>query len=89
VTTPDVEIDEISRRFGTFMAFDSLTLVAKAGEVFGLRRAVGYVPEALSVDGSLTGYENLLIFAKLYDISRGGRQVRIRKQLTFVDLTAD
>jgi ABC-type multidrug transport system ATPase subunit len=89
VTTPDVEIDEISRRFGTFMAFDSLTLVAKAGEVFGLRRAVGYVPEALSVDGSLTGYENLLIFAKLYDIPRSEQQVRIREQVTFVDLTAD
>ncbi len=26
------------------------------------RRAIGYVPRAVSVDGSLTGYENLLIF---------------------------
>ncbi len=30
-----------------------------------VRRIIGYVPQALSVDGSLTGYENLLIFAKL------------------------
>jgi ABC-2 type transport system ATP-binding protein len=30
-----------------------------------VRRAIGYVPQAVSVDGSLTGYENLLIFAKL------------------------
>ena len=35
-----------------------------------VRRAIGYVPQAVSVDGSLTGYENLLIFAKLYDIPR-------------------
>jgi len=41
------------------------------------------------VDGSLTGYENLLIFAKLYDIPRSEQQARIREQLTFVDLTAD
>jgi ABC-type multidrug transport system fused ATPase/permease subunit len=34
----------------------------------GVRRAIGYVPQAVSVDGSLTGYENLLIFAKLYDL---------------------
>src|SRR5215216_5257855 len=32
-----------------------------------VRRAIGYVPQMVSVDGSLTGYENLLIFAKLYD----------------------
>jgi ABC-2 type transport system ATP-binding protein len=37
-----------------------------------VRRAIGYVPQMLSVDGSLTGYENLLIFAKLYDIPRAG-----------------
>ncbi len=35
-----------------------------------VRRATGYVPQAVSVDGSLTGYENLLIFAKLYDLPR-------------------
>jgi len=29
----------------------------------GVRRAIGYVPQAVSVDGSLTGYENLLFFA--------------------------
>jgi ABC-2 type transport system ATP-binding protein len=30
-----------------------------------VRRAIGYVPQSVSVDGSLTGYENLLIFANL------------------------
>src|SRR5579859_8235985 len=32
-----------------------------------IRRMIGYVPQMLSADGSLTGYEDLLIFAKLYD----------------------
>jgi ABC-2 type transport system ATP-binding protein len=54
-----------------------------------VRRAIGYVPQAVSVDGSLTGYENLLIFAKLYDIPRGEQEARIREQLKFVDLTDD
>ena len=38
------------------------TITTQAVDV---RRAIGYVPQSVSVDGSLTGYENLLIFAKL------------------------
>jgi ABC-2 type transport system ATP-binding protein len=52
-----------------------------------VRRVIGYVPQALSVDGSLTGYENLLIFAKLYDIPRKERQIRIRDALAFMGLS--
>jgi len=37
-------------------------------QAVNVRRMIGYVPQAVSVDGSLTGYENLLIFAKLYDL---------------------
>jgi ABC-2 type transport system ATP-binding protein len=54
-----------------------------------VRRAIGYVPQAVSVDGSLTGYENLLIFSKLYDLPRRERQERIQQALTFMGLTAD
>ena len=54
-----------------------------------VRRAIGYVPQAFSVDGSLTGYENLLIFAKLYDIPHKEQAARIRAQLEFVGLTVD
>jgi ABC-2 type transport system ATP-binding protein len=54
-----------------------------------VRRAIGYVPQAVSVDGSLTGYENLLIFAKLYDLPHGEQQSRIREALEFMGLTAD
>jgi ABC-2 type transport system ATP-binding protein len=52
-----------------------------------VRRVIGYVPQALSVDGSLTGYENLLIFAKLYDISREQREQRIHDALAFMGLS--
>ena len=54
-----------------------------------VRRAIGYVPQAVSVDGSLTGYENLLIFAKLYDLQRSDQRIRIREALEFMGLTAD
>jgi ABC-2 type transport system ATP-binding protein len=54
-----------------------------------VRRAIGYVPQAVSVDGSLTGYENLLIFSKLYDLPRRERQARIQQALAFMGLTAD
>ena len=51
-----------------------------------VRRVIGYVPQALSADGNLTGYENLLIFAKLYDLPRAIRATRTRQVLAFVGL---
>src|ERR1044072_7726676 len=54
-----------------------------------VRRRIGYVPQMLSVDGALTGYENLLIFAKLYDIPRAEREERIRDALALVGLGGD
>jgi ABC-2 type transport system ATP-binding protein len=59
-------------------------IVHRAKEV---RRAIGYVPQLVSADGNLSGYENLLIFAKLYDIPRAERSARIRDALTFMGLT--
>lgn len=52
-----------------------------------VRRVIGYVPQLLSADGTLTGYENLLIFAKLYDIPRKEREARIQDALEFMGLT--
>jgi len=51
-----------------------------------VRRSIGYVPQMLSADGSLTAYENLLIFAKLYHIPRSERNTRIRDALAFMGL---
>jgi len=58
-------------------------------QAVNVRRAIGYVPQAVSVDGSLTGYENLLIFAKLYGLPHKEQLARIREALEFMDLTAD
>jgi ABC-2 type transport system ATP-binding protein len=51
-----------------------------------VRAEIGYVPQLVSVDGTLTGYENLLIFAKLYGVPRRERQARIAAALEFVGL---
>jgi ABC-2 type transport system ATP-binding protein len=123
---PILETQQLTRRFGTLVAVNALTISVEAGEVFGLlgpngagkttvikmlttllppssgnacvagfdivhhaadvRRVTGYVPQMLSADGALTGYENLLIFAKLYDIPRAGREKRIRAALAFMGL---
>lgn len=57
-----------------------------ARQASAVRRVIGYVPQALSADGSLTGYENLLIFAKLYDIPQTQRAHRIRELLALMGL---
>lgn len=51
-----------------------------------VRRLIGYVPQMLSADGNLTGYENLLIFAKLYDVPRRERTSRIADALGLMGL---
>jgi ABC-2 type transport system ATP-binding protein len=52
-----------------------------------VRRVIGYVPQLLSADGTLSGYENLLIFAKLYDLPRKEQSMRARGVLKFMGLT--
>lgn len=52
-----------------------------------VRRNIGYVSQMLSADGDLTGYENLLISAKLYGIRGKERERRIAEALEFMDLT--
>ncbi|MCL4528676.1 MAG: ATP-binding cassette domain-containing protein [Chloroflexi bacterium] len=51
-----------------------------------VRRIIGYVPQLLSADGTLSGYENLDVFAKLYDIPRGEREKRVSDSLEFMGL---
>jgi len=55
----------------------------EAGEV---RRHIGYVSQMLSADGELTGYENLLISAKLYGLPRNVRRERIDEALHFMEI---
>jgi ABC-2 type transport system ATP-binding protein len=122
-----LETKNLTRRFGSCIAVDTLNLSVNGGEIFALlgsngagktttikmlttllppssgtatvaglaittqavsvRHMIGYVPQAISVDGALTGYENLLIFAKLYDLPRKERQTRIRAALEFMGLS--
>ena len=51
-----------------------------------VRASIGYVPQLVSVDGALTGQENLLFFAKLYGVSRMLRRRRIEQALNFAGL---
>ena len=52
-----------------------------------VRRNIGYVAQMLSADGDLTGYENLLISAKLYGIRGKQREARIAGALDFMNLS--
>ncbi len=51
-----------------------------------VRRKIGYVPQMLSADGALTGYENLMVFAKLYEVPRSERESRVREAIEFMGL---
>ena len=50
------------------------------------RENIGYVSQLLSADGDLTGYENLLLSAKLYGLSRAARKEKIEEVLKFMGL---
>jgi ABC-2 type transport system ATP-binding protein len=52
----------------------------------GVRRNIGYVPQLLSADGALTGYENLLLSARLYDVPKAEQKPRITEALAFMGL---
>jgi ABC-2 type transport system ATP-binding protein len=52
-----------------------------------VRRHIGYVPQLVSADGALTGFENLRLSARLYDIPRAERAARIADALAFMGLT--
>jgi len=52
-----------------------------------VRRRIGYVPQMVSADAGLTGRENLMLSAKLYDVPRGERSSRTQDALAFMGLT--
>ena len=62
---------------------DGLDIVRHPGAV---RRIIGYVPQMLSADGTLTGRENLTVFARLYDVPRAERRQRVEEALAFMGL---
>lgn len=123
-----VQTEQLSKRFGDFIALDNLDISLEQGEIFSLlgpngagkstlikllttllkpssgdafidgvsilknpfkvRSLIGYVPQMLSADGTLTGYENLLLFAKLYDIPSKEARQWVNQSLEFMNLEA-
>jgi ABC-2 type transport system ATP-binding protein len=51
-----------------------------------VREMAGYVPQDVSVDGEITGYENILIYAKLYGMPGDQRKQRIKEVLEYLGL---
>ena len=51
-----------------------------------VRRLIGYVPQAVSADGSLTGRENATLFARLYNLPRAEQRARVDAVLDQMDL---
>ncbi|HXX59400.1 MAG TPA: ATP-binding cassette domain-containing protein [Dehalococcoidales bacterium] len=51
-----------------------------------VRGMCGYVPQDVSADGDLTAYENVLIYAKLYNMPRQERKKRIMDVLSYLEI---
>ena len=56
-------------------------------EAMAVRRRLGYVPQQLSVEGALTGRENVTWFARLFDVPRRERRERVDEVLAMMNLT--
>jgi ABC-2 type transport system ATP-binding protein len=52
-----------------------------------VRRLTGYVPQQLSADGSLTGRENVELFARLYDVPRQLRRRVVSEALELMGVS--
>ena len=121
-----VDVEGLTRRFGTFTAVDRLSFHVGADQVFGLigpngagktttikmlttlleptsgqarvagydvgrapaevRRRIGYVPQLISADAQVTGFENLWVIAGLHGIPRSERGPRIHEALELLGL---
>jgi ABC-2 type transport system ATP-binding protein len=57
-----------------------------AKERMAVRRMLGYVPQQLSADSSLTGRENIAMFARLFDVPRRQRAGQVQAALESVGL---
>jgi len=61
-----------------------LDVVHESAEI---RRLVGYVPQEVSVWTDISGYENLLIYAKIYGVSASKRKEIIKDALRIMGLS--
>ena len=124
---PGIDVRNIVKQFGDFVAVKGISFEVQEGEIFGLlgpngagkstlirmmvtllpptsgtaivngfdvvkqsddvRRSIGVIPQALTSDLELSVEENLIIFAKLYGVSREKRRRLIDELLASVELT--
>jgi ABC-2 type transport system ATP-binding protein len=61
--------------------------VDAAEQPMRVRRMIGYVPQMLSADGTLTGRENVEMFARLFDVPRNVRRERVESALAAMGMT--
>jgi ABC-2 type transport system ATP-binding protein len=61
--------------------------VDAAEQPMRVRRMIGYVPQMLSADGTLTGRENVEMFARLFDVPRSVRRERVESALAAMGMT--
>jgi ABC-2 type transport system ATP-binding protein len=55
-------------------------------DALAVRAGIGYVPQAISIDGALTGYENLSFYARVTGVPRREREARIAHAVDAMDL---
>jgi ABC-2 type transport system ATP-binding protein len=51
-----------------------------------VRASIGYIPQAISVDGALTAYENLEFYGQVTGVPRAERRERIEQAIETMDL---
>ncbi|HEY3922889.1 MAG TPA: ATP-binding cassette domain-containing protein, partial [Gaiellaceae bacterium] len=57
-----------------------------SSEPMSVRRLLGYVPQQISIEGALTGRENVGWFARLFDVPRRERKHRVDEALEMMGL---
>jgi ABC-2 type transport system ATP-binding protein len=57
-------------------------------ESLAVRASIGYIPQAISVDGALTAYENLDFYGQVSGVPRQERRERIREVIETMELEA-
>ncbi len=55
-------------------------------ESLAVRASIGYIPQAISVDGALTAYENLDFYGRVTGVPRGERRERIAEAIQTMKL---
>lgn len=56
------------------------------GESLAVRASIGYIPQAISVDGALTAYENLDFYGRVTGVPRRERRERIEEAIETMEL---